>query len=102
MLRDLEVTEWPGAGTNDRFRPVTAKTERAEWRASTVAVVKNVVSIHFHHIESSDTSPAPASEVIGLVLDTAKGYILMNRHVVGSGPFWGYCGFDNHGEIGHR
>jgi len=26
-------------------------------------------------------------------------YILTNRHVVGSGPFWGYCIFDNHEEV---
>lgn len=25
-------------------------------------------------------------------------YILTNRHVVGAGPFWGYCVFDNHEE----
>jgi len=26
-------------------------------------------------------------------------YILTNRHVVGPGPFWGYCVFDNHEEV---
>lgn len=26
-------------------------------------------------------------------------YILTNRHVVGAGPFWGYCIFDNHEEV---
>lgn len=26
-------------------------------------------------------------------------YILTNRHVVGSGPFWGHCVFDNHEEV---
>lgn len=26
-------------------------------------------------------------------------YILTNRHVVGSGPFWGFCIFDNHEEV---
>lgn len=87
MLRDLEGNECPGASTDDRFRAATARTEKDEWRASTVAVVKNVVSIRFHHIKSSDTSPAPANEVTGVVLDAAKGYILTNRHVVGSGPF---------------
>jgi pro-apoptotic serine protease NMA111 len=24
---------------------------------------------------------------------------MTNRHVVGSGPFWGYCIFDNHEEV---
>lgn len=26
-------------------------------------------------------------------------YILTNRHVVGAGPFWGHCVFDNHEEV---
>lgn len=26
-------------------------------------------------------------------------YIMTNRHVVGSGPFWGHCVFDNHEEV---
>lgn len=24
---------------------------------------------------------------------------MTNRHVVGSGPFWGHCVFDNHEEV---
>lgn len=28
-----------------------------------------------------------------------RRYIMTNRHVVGSGPFWGYCIFDNHEEV---
>lgn len=28
-----------------------------------------------------------------------SSYILTNRHVVGSGPFWGHCVFDNHEEV---
>jgi S1-C subfamily serine protease len=31
-------------------------------------------------------------------VDAEKGYILTNRHVVGAGPFIGYCIFDNHEE----
>jgi S1-C subfamily serine protease len=31
--------------------------------------------------------------------DWLRRYILTNRHVVGSGPFWGYCIFDNHEEV---
>jgi hypothetical protein len=27
---------------------------------------------------------------------------LTNRHVVGAGPFWGYCIFDNHEEVRNR
>ena len=80
--------------------PVTATADTAEWQATIEAVVKNVVSIHFCQTCSFDTSSALASEATGFVVDATKGYILTNRHVVGSGPFWGYCIFDNHEEVG--
>jgi hypothetical protein len=41
-----------------------------------------------------------SSEATGFVVDAERGYILTNRHVVCSGPFWGYCIFDNHEEVG--
>lgn len=40
-----------------------------------------------------------SSEATGFVVDAEKGYIMTNRHVVGAGPFWGYCIFDNHEEV---
>lgn len=79
--------------------PMTATGENAEWQATIEQVVKNVVSIHFCQTCSFDTSSALSSEATGFVVDAAKGYILTNRHVVGSGPFWGYCIFDNHEEV---
>lgn len=33
------------------------------------------------------------------VLTRDYRYIMTNRHVVGSGPFWGHCIFDNHEEV---
>ena len=80
--------------------PITATGENAEWQATIEEVVKTVVSIHFCQTCSFDTSPALSSEATGFVVDAKKGYILTNRHVVGSGPFWGYCIFDNHEEVG--
>ena len=89
--------------TDGMVEPVTtaatATADTAEWQATIEAVVKNVVSIHFCQTCSFDTSSALASEATGFVVDAAKGYILTNRHVVGSGPFWGYCIFDNHEEV---
>ena len=82
------------------MEPVTATADTAEWQATIERVVKNVVSIHFCQTCSFDTSSALASEATGFVVDAVKGYILTNRHVVGSGPFWGYCIFDNHEEVG--
>lgn len=80
--------------------PVAVTADTAEWQATIETVVKNVVSIHFCQTCSFDTSSALASEATGFVVDAEKGYILTNRHVVGSGPFWGYCIFDNHEEVG--
>ncbi|KAF2760032.1 nuclear serine protease HtrA2/Nma111, partial [Pseudovirgaria hyperparasitica] len=76
--------------------PATADT--AEWQKTIERVVKNVVSIHFCQTCSFDTDAAISSEATGFVVDAEKGLILTNRHVVGAGPFWGYCIFDNHEE----
>lgn len=79
-------------------RVPTAATDTPEWQAMVEKVIKNVVSIHFCQTHSFDTDGAIASEATGFVVDAEKGYILTNRHVVGAGPFWGYCIFDNHEE----
>ena len=79
--------------------PVTAMADTAEWQATIEQVVRNVVSIHFCQTCSFDTDPAMSSEATGVVVDAKRGYILTNRHVVGAGPFWGYCIFDNHEEV---
>lgn len=70
-----------------------------EWQATIENVVRNVVSIRFCQTCSFDTDPALNSEATGFVVDAERGYILTNRHVVGAGPFWGYCIFDNHEEV---
>lgn len=68
------------------------------WQRTIEQVVKNVVSIHFMQTASFDTECAASSEATGFVVDAEQGYILTNRHVVGPGPFVGYCIFDNHEE----
>ncbi|KAL8942806.1 MAG: hypothetical protein Q9211_001235 [Gyalolechia sp. 1 TL-2023] len=78
--------------------PIAATADTAEWQATIERVVRNVVSIHFCQTCSFDTDPAVSSEATGFVVDAENGYILTNRHVVGAGPFWGYCIFDNHEE----
>lgn len=88
-----------GDGENVMLSTVTATADTAEWQATIEQVVKNVVSIHFCQTCSFDTDPAMSSEATGFVVDAEKGYILTNRHVVGAGPFWGYCIFDNHEEV---
>ncbi|KAL8999399.1 MAG: hypothetical protein Q9169_001713 [Polycauliona sp. 2 TL-2023] len=78
--------------------PMAATADSAEWQATIEKVVRNVVSIHFCQTCSFDTDSAISSEATGFVVDAQRGYILTNRHVVGAGPFWGYCIFDNHEE----
>ncbi|OBT59421.1 hypothetical protein VE04_00602 [Pseudogymnoascus sp. 24MN13] len=68
------------------------------WQATIEEVVRNVVSIRFCQTCAFDTDPALTGEATGVVVDAERGYILTNRHVVGSGPFWGYVVFDNHEE----
>ena len=75
-----------------------ATADTAEWQATIERVVRNVVSIHFCQTCAFDTDSAISSEATGFVVDAERGYILTNRHVVGAGPFWGYCIFDNHEE----
>ncbi|KAL2106403.1 hypothetical protein VUR80DRAFT_6773 [Thermomyces stellatus] len=70
-----------------------------EWQETIEKVVPTVVSIRFCQPCSFDTEFADTSEATGFVVDAEKGYILTNRHVVGAGPFWGYCVFDNHEEV---
>ena len=73
-----------------------------EWQATIEKVIKSVVSIHFCQTCSFDTDLSTSSQATGFVVDSEKGYILTNRHVVCSGPFWGYCVFDNHEECDVR
>jgi S1-C subfamily serine protease len=70
-----------------------------EWQDTIQKVVRNVVAIRFCQTCSFDTDPALTSEATGFIVDSARGYILTNRHVVGAGPFWGHCVFDNHEEV---
>jgi pro-apoptotic serine protease NMA111 len=87
--------------SEDDLLPVlaTATADSAEWQETIERVVRNVVSIHFCQTCSFDTDAAVSSEATGFVVDAERGYILTNRHVVGAGPFWGYCIFDNHEEV---
>lgn len=93
-MRDHEYIEEAALQSLPALGPDTA-----EWQATIENVVRNVVSIRFCQTCSFDTDPALNSEATGFVVDAERGYILTNRHVVGSGPFWGYCIFDNHEEV---
>lgn len=87
--------EWEEHGACYPLQP----GESPEWQDTVEKVIRNVVSIRFCQTCAFDTDPALTSEATGFVVDAEKGYILTNRHVVGSGPFWGYVVFDNHEEV---
>lgn len=72
--------------------------QTSSWQNTITKVVKSVVSIQFTHVSNFDTETAIVSEATGFVVDSERGYILTNRHVVGPGPFCGYVVFDNHEE----
>lgn len=76
-----------------------AQADSPEWQATIEKVVRSVVSIHYCQTCSFDTDMSMSSQATGFVVDAERGYILTNRHVVCSGPFWGYCIFDNHEEV---
>lgn len=78
---------------------ISAAGDSPEWQATIERVIKSVVSIHFCQTCSFDTDLSTSSQATGFVVDSENGYIMTNRHVVCSGPFWGYCVFDNHEEV---
>lgn len=70
----------------------------SKWSSAIANVIKSVVSVHFSNITNFDTEVCLTSEATGFVVDSKRGIILTNRHVVGPGPFCGYAVFDNHEE----
>lgn len=70
-----------------------------QWKDTLDRVIKSVVSLHYAHVHAFDVQAAAWARATGFVVDKQRGYILTNRHVVGPGPFWGYCTFSNHEEV---
>ena len=100
QLQEEDISSMASDEDDRSLLPAMATADSAEWQATIEKVVRNVVSIHFCQTCSFDTDAAVSTEATGFVVDAERGYILTNRHVVGAGPFWGYCIFDNHEEVG--
>lgn len=79
--------------------PLVPTQDTPEWQATIENVISKVVSIHFCQTAPFDTEGACASEATGFIVDSEKGYIMTNRHVVGPGPFSGYVVLNNHEEV---
>lgn len=78
---------------------VSSIREESLWIKSIENVVKSVVSIRFSQVSAFDTEFPESGEASGFIIDAKNGYILTNRHVVSSGPFWGHVICENHEEI---
>lgn len=61
-------------------------------------VLLRCLFLGFAHPTPDCASRSPYEIYLADIL-LASSYILTNRHVVGSGPFWGHCVFDNHEEV---
>ncbi len=95
---DPELSHSPIQSTMPSIRRFSADTEVVEWQQTIEDVVQSVVAIQFSQVATFDCDSAVVSEATGFVVDSKRGIILTNRHVVGAGPFWGYAVFDNHEE----
>lgn len=74
----------------------------ADWQKTISKVADSVVSIHYTRPLSFDTDSTHTSQATGFIVDAERGYVLTNRHVVGSGPFWGHIIFNNKEEADVR
>ncbi|KAH7328221.1 trypsin-like cysteine/serine peptidase domain-containing protein [Stachybotrys elegans] len=96
---DVEEIEYDDETSDSPMLYAGLPGSPGEWQDTIQNVVRNVVAIRFCQTCSFDTDTALTSEATGFVVDAQRGYILTNRHVVGAGPFWGHCVFDNHEEV---
>ncbi|KAH7000403.1 trypsin-like cysteine/serine peptidase domain-containing protein [Ilyonectria destructans] len=85
-------------GAADDPSPLLGREPEA-WQQTIQTVARGVVSIKFCHPYSFDTGFSSTSEATGFVVDSERGYVLTNRHVVGPGPFWGFLIFHNQEEV---
>ena len=87
-----------GSPTTQMAQQAAAVEEDPDWAVTLERIASSVVSIEIDATRAFDTEWNTSAQATGFVVDAERGYILTNRHVVGAGPFWGYCIFDNHEE----
>ncbi|KAK3369352.1 trypsin-like cysteine/serine peptidase domain-containing protein [Lasiosphaeria ovina] len=81
-----------------RTMTLTEGSDAEIWQRTIEKVIRSVVSLRYAQPHSFDGDLAGVSEATGFVVDAETGYILTNRHVVGTGPFWGRAVFHNQEE----
>lgn len=70
----------------------------SKWGKTLNKAIKGVVSIQFSTVEAFDEEVRGDYQASGFVVDSKRGIILTNRHVVCTGPIRAYAVFENHEE----
>jgi S1-C subfamily serine protease len=81
-------------------RGLTTITEETavHWDRAIEHVIPGVVSIHYIKPCPFDAEKAGGGQATGFIVYAGMYLIFTNRHVIGTGPFSGYCVFNNHEE----
>jgi len=85
------------ATTPSRVNPAPA--EAANWAQTLARISSGVVSIQIDETRAFDTEWNSTAQATGFVIDSARGLILTNRHVVTPGPVRAQATFGNREEV---
>jgi len=80
------------------FLPLAEAQERS-WNETLTQISSGVVSIQVDSTRAFDTQRNQSSQATGFVVDTERGLILTNRHVVTPGPVVAQAIFPNQEEV---
>ena len=80
------------------FLPLAEAQERS-WNEPLTQISSGVVSIQVDSTRAFDTQRNQSSQATGFVVDTERGLILTNRHVVTPGPVVAQAIFPNQEEV---
>lgn len=69
------------------------------WAATVSRVANSVVSLQLSQLRNFDDAEQGGSNATGFVVDAARGIVLTNRHVVGSGPLRITATFQNQERV---
>jgi S1-C subfamily serine protease len=76
-----------------------AEGESAAWRGTLARVAESVVAIEIDQTRAFDTEWNSSAQATGFVVDSERGLILTNRHVVTPGPVTSEATFLNREEV---
>ena len=87
---DADEGAWPSAGNGD-----------ARWEATIAAVKPAIVALRITAVRPFEGESAGTYHGTGFVVDSDRGLILTNRHIVTNGPILGMATFDENEEVLH-